>query len=406
MRILYTAPFVPYPPHDGGRLISFHYLKGLAQRGHELTLVLPLRRPEDLESAERLAEFGEVRTVPVRTRSTAAIALEALRYRESLRVRRHTLPEIVPMFVRALGDPLDLVFLDSLFTAYLLPFVRLERPRLPVALLELNSESQVFHRLVQVRGTLFLRLLALWEQPRITVAERAAARGVDRVLTLSDEDERTLRQLAGDIDTAVVGPGIPTYRGATIPPPRDPKSVLFLGSYHWPPNRDGARWLAREIWPRVRTRHPEARLLLAGADPTGEVARLADPSLGIEALGFVKDAVATTREVALTVVPLRIGGGVRLKILEALANERPLVTTPLGAEGLSLTPGEHALYAESAPDFADAVADLLADPARARALAVAGRERVEALYSWEAVVERLELLLKDIAREDRAPARP
>lgn len=406
MRILYTAPFVPYPPHDGGRLISFHYLKGLAQRGHELTLVLPLRRPEDLESAEQLAELGEVRTVPVRARSTAAIAWEALRYRESLRIRRHTLPEIVSPFVRALADPFDLVFLDSLFTAYLLPFVRLERPRLPVVLLELNSESQVFQRLVQVRGTHFLRLLALWEQPRITTAERAATRGVDRVLTLSDQDERTLRQLAGDIDTAVVGPGIPTYRGATIPPPPDAKSVLFLGSYHWPPNRDGARWLAREIWPRVRTRHPEARLLLAGADPTGEIARLADPSLGIEALGFVEDAVAVTREVAVTVVPLRIGGGVRLKILEALANERPVVTTPLGAEGLSLTPGEHALYAESAPDFADAVADLLADPARAHDLAVAGRKRVEALYSWDAVIARLEQLLEDVARQDRAPARP
>jgi glycosyltransferase involved in cell wall biosynthesis len=406
MRILYTAPFVPYPPHDGARLIAFHYLQGLAQRGHELTLVLPLRRPADAASAARLAELGDVQTVPVRARSTAAIAREALRHGESLRIRRHTLPEVLPHFARALATPLDLVFLDSLFTAYLLPLVRLERPRLPVALLELNSESQVFRRLAATKRSSLWKLLALWEQPRIIAAERGALRGADRVLALSAEDERTLRELGGDIETTVVGPGIPTYRGETIQPPADAQTVLFLGSYLYPPNRDAARWLAREIWPRVRSRHPQARLVLAGTDPMRRIARLADPSLGIETPGFVEDAVAVTRQATLTVVPLRIGGGVRLKILEALANERPLVTTPLGAEGLSLTPGEHALTAESAEDFADAVSGLLADPARARALAVAGRERVEALYSWDEVIGRLEAALSATAASAAAPAPP
>jgi glycosyltransferase involved in cell wall biosynthesis len=381
MRILYTAPFVPYPPHDGARLIAFHYLQGLAQRGHELTLVLPLRRPADAASAARLAELGDVQTVPVRARSTAAIAREALRHGESLRIRRHTLPEVLPHFARALATPLDLVFLDSLFTAYLLPLVRLERPRLPVALLELNSESQVFRRLAATKRSSLWKLLALWEQPRIIAAERGALRGADRVLALSAEDERTLRELGGDIETTVVGPGIPTYRGETIQPPADAQTVLFLGSYLYPPNRDAARWLAREIWPRVRSRHPQARLVLAGTDPMRRIARLADPSLGIETPGFVEDAVAVTRQATLTVVPL-------------------------GAEGLSLTPGEHALTAESAEDFADAVSGLLADPARARALAVAGRERVEALYSWDEVIGRLEAALSATAASAAAPAPP
>ncbi len=406
MRILYTAPFVPYPPHDGARLIAFHYLQGLARKGHELTMVLPLRRPEDPESAAHLAEFGDVRTVPVRGRSTAAIACEALRTRESLRIQRHTLPEMLPHLAHALAAPLDLVLLDSLFTAYLLPLVRLERPRLPVALLELNSESQVFRRLVATKRSSLWKLLALWEQPRITAAERGALRGADHVLALSAEDERTLRELGGDIETTVVGPGISTYRGETIPPPTDAKTVLFLGSYLYPPNRDAARWLAREIWPRVRARHPEARLVLAGTDPRRRIARFANPALGIETPGFVEDAVAVTRQATLTVVPLRIGGGVRLKILEALANERPLVATPLGAEGLSLTPGEHALTAESAEDIAEAVAGLLADPVRARTLAVAGRERVEALYSWDTVIERLEAALGATAATPAPPSPP
>ena len=99
-------------------------------------------------------------------------------------------------------------------------------------------------------------------------------------------------------------------------------------------------WLLGDIWPRVRRRLPAAGLILAGNDPTGEMRALADPAAGVEARGFVEDVGATTREAAVCLAPLRFGGGIRLKVLEALANERPVVGTPSGLEGLALRAGE------------------------------------------------------------------
>ncbi|NNE44782.1 MAG: glycosyltransferase [Gemmatimonadetes bacterium] len=406
MRILHTSPFLPYPPEDGGRLIAWNQIRGLAARGHMLDLVVPLRRPEDPGNVAVLEKIGRVHTVDIPARADALTAVSALGHNRSLRIERHALSDVSAAMERALAgedaNAPDLVFLDSLFTAYLAPVVRRVRPRTPCVLLQHNVESQVFDRLVERSDQGTLKLLRGWEAPRIRRAEREAAVAVDRVLTLSAEDARTMEALAPGCRTAVCGPGIPTYPGETIPPPAAGDTVLFLGSYRWPPNVDGARWLASEIWPLVRARRPEARLVLAGADPQGVIAPLADTALGIETPGFVEDAVATVRSAAVCVVPLRAGGGIRLKILEALANERALVTTTVGGEGLGLVPERHAAFADEPAAFADAVVSALEHPEGSAAMARGGRRHVEAEFSWDAAIARLESILEGVRAEGRA----
>jgi glycosyltransferase involved in cell wall biosynthesis len=178
--------------------------------------------------------------------------------------------------------------------------------------------------------------------------------------------------------------------------------VLFFGAYHWPPNVDAAEWMARRIWPRVRERAPDARLLLAGLDPKRRVAPLASAAHGIEATGFVNDAIAATRAAAVCVVPLRMGGGVRLKILEALANERPVVSTTLGAEGLGLSPDLHALFADDEASFSAAVIRLLANESEAARLAREGRRTVEERFAWPRVLDRLEAVLAEVGATRRS----
>jgi len=140
----------------------------------------------------------------------------------------------------------------------------------------------------------------------------------------------------------------------------------------------------------------------AGADPAGRITELADAAQGIETPGFVPDAVATVRSAALVVAPLHVGGGVRLKILEALANERPLVTTTLGAEGLPLVNGRHASVVDDAVSFAREIARLLEDRDDAICLAREGRALVEERFSWRTAIERLERILQEVITERRA----
>jgi len=396
VRVLYTTPFLPYPPIDGGRITPYHHLRGLSERGHRLTMVFGVRRPEDRANAARLEPFGEVKLVDVRRHGPVGTAAAAFATGQSFRIRRHALPEVAAELARRAAEA-DVVYLDSLFTAHALPAIRRARPDARVALFEHNVESRIFRNLVE-RDAGGWRAIAPWEIPRIERAEREAALAADVVLTLSDDDAATLRRIAPGADARTLGPGIDTFPGETIPPAPDRRCVLFLGSYHWPPNRDGARWLAREAWPRVRALVPDARLVLAGNDPSGRMRELADPDRGIDARGFVEDVVATTRAAAVCTVPLRWSGGIRLKVIEALANERPVVTTGPGIAGMPFRDGEDVLVRDDPGAFAEAVARLLRDESEASRLARNGRARVETEFSWNAVADRLAAVLEELRR--------
>jgi glycosyltransferase involved in cell wall biosynthesis len=403
MRILATSPFLPWPPIDGGRIVAYHHLRGLAARGHEITMFYATRRPEDTGNARHLEPFGRVRLAPARRRSAPGIALAALARGRSLREERHRVPGLAAALERLLEEerdrPFDVALLDSLFTGYLAPVLRARSPATRIVLFEHNVESQVFRRMVATTGSLGWRVVGAWETPRVEAAERRAALAADRVLMLSEEDAAALRAIAPAAKVSVLGPGVETFPGQAIAPPPEPRRALFLGSYHWPPNRDAVAWLLGGIWPRVRRRIPAARLVLAGNDRSGEMRALADPAAGVEARGFVEDVAAVTREAAVCLAPLRFGGGIRLKVLEALANERPVVGTPAGLEGLALRDGEHVTVAGDAEEVARAVAELLEDPERAARQARAGRARVEEAYSWEAVARRLEDAMRELTDE-------
>jgi glycosyltransferase involved in cell wall biosynthesis len=170
----------------------------------------------------------------------------------------------------------------------------------------------------------------------------------------------------------------------------------------WEPNREAARRLAKKIFPIVRRNVPAAELYLAGLDPSGFLRSLHHPEAGVHAIGRVEDSGKTIREAAVFAVPLRVGGGVRLKILEALANERPVVTTPVGAEGIPLAPGRHALIADRNEEIAEGIVSLLSEPERAAEVAREGRLLVEERFGWDNVVDRLEALLIRIGGGDRS----
>jgi glycosyltransferase involved in cell wall biosynthesis len=399
MRILYTTPFVPYPPTYGGTMISYHHLKGLAERGHELVMILPLRRRDDRDGAHVLGRLGTVRAVPVKMKSPAQFALESLVSGASLRIARHRFAAIEAETARALREEkrVDAVYLDTLFSTYLLPLFRSAIPHVPVVLLELNLESQVLERMAR-HGRGLSRLIAGWETKRLRAAEKIAHREVDAVLTLSEEDARAVRQTES-ARAHRLGPGITTFPGEAIPAPPAELIVLFFGSYQWPPNVDAAKWMAQEIWPRVLKREPRARLVLAGQDPRRMISHLAAEHSSIEVTGFVDDATRRTRSSTVCVAPLRVGGGVRIKILEALANERPVVATTLGAEGLGLVAERQALIADDADAFAGAITRLLQDRAVANQLARQGRQFVEQHFAWPRVMERLEKFLEQAIHE-------
>jgi glycosyltransferase involved in cell wall biosynthesis len=211
--------------------------------------------------------------------------------------------------------------------------------------------------------------------------ETAAARRFDRAIVVSEPERDALRRSDPRLAVSIVENGVDAAALSPLPEPPVTDTLLFVGTFTYRPNVDAALLLGREIFPLVRRAFPAARLLLVGHEPPDAV-RALGRELGVSLAGAVPDVRRAYERAAVAVAPLRAGGGTRLKILEAMALGRPVVSTRVGAEGLDVADGNDLLLADAPGDFAKAVARLLGDrPLRAR-LAANARRLVEARYDW------------------------
>lgn len=394
LRLLFTSTFVPLPPDSGGKLVPYNYITGLSKRGHDLTVVLPMRRDGDEEKAKTLREQSRIVPVAVPSRSIGRIANRVLLRGDALRIAYHRFRPVIEAVKRELhASEYDVILLDTLFTSYLIPVVRKAAPDTPVLLINHNVESLLFRRYLD-KASPSIRYPGSMEHRRMLRAERRALSGADRVIALSEQDREKMHDLSPETRISVLPPGTTVRPGETIPPPGHPRSLLFLGTYRWEPNVQAARWLVEKIFPCIREKVPDAVLRIAGDDPRGRVKRLHDPEKGVHVLGYVKDSKETVRDTAIFLVPILVGGGVRLKILEALANERAVVSTALGGEGLPFQHDRHLLLADTPDSFAEAAITLLHDPEHAARLARDGRRLVEEEYGWDRIVERVEGIIR------------
>ena len=234
---------------------------------------------------------------------------------------------------------------------------------------------------------------------RLRRFERRACETSDHVIAVSERDRLALASLApGAAGRIVLLPnGVDTeYWSPSADYDQDSASLseyslVFDGTMHFRPNVDAVIWFAEEIWPLVRASRPDLRFYIVGRNPTAQVRALASLP-GVTVTGTVDDARAWVAGATVYVVPLRMGGGTRLKVLQAMAMERAIVSTPVGAEGIAVERGEHMLLASSPKSFARATLDLLADPPRRASMGRAARKVVEAQYAWPVVLPALDII--------------
>jgi glycosyltransferase involved in cell wall biosynthesis len=210
----------------------------------------------------------------------------------------------------------------------------------------------------------------------------------DRVVFVTDSDRRAIEaqldrhhvRVAADHFTTIPICSDPIDKAA-IPPVAKPFRVTALGVMFWPPNAEGVAWFARDAWPQVRARHPEARLTIVGKNPPPLLTDLNGVD-GIEVAGFVPDVQSILAETAAFIVPQRAGGGMRVKILDTWCWGMPIISTRIGAEGIAVQDGENILLADTADELAQAVNRVLGDVTLANQLRHNGRRWIEAKYDW------------------------
>jgi glycosyltransferase involved in cell wall biosynthesis len=280
-------------------------------------------------------------------------------------------------------EQFDLVHADQLNMA---PFGR--ATGLPMVLDQHNAVWTIFRRLAEQEHGI-KRLLLELEWRRLKRYEGRVCRASAAVMTVSEED-RVALEAAGAPQNMPIIP-IAVEVAGIQPTQRQPNAqgMLSMATMYWPPNIDGVLWFAHEVLPLIRRDEPDAPFYIIGARPPAEVQTLTRDST-IEVTGYVDDPTPYLQSSALMVVPLRAGGGMRVKILEALARGIPVVSTTIGAEGIDVTPDEHLLIADDPADFAAAVVRLLRDRALADQLATNGRRHAIARYDWRAVCPAIE----------------
>jgi len=228
--------------------------------------------------------------------------------------------------------------------------------------------------------------------------EIAAYRDADSVIVITDDDAKILRA-EGDMPPLFLLPIVMAAHPRTAEP--RPPELLFIGGFNHLPNLDGLTWFVKDIWPRVHEAIPDARFTIIGSNTPAEV-RAFGALPGIEVLGFVEDTTAYLDRAAISIAPLRYGGGMKGKVVEAMSCGLPIVTTSVGVQGINAVSGEHCLIADHAADFAEAVTSLLNDPQRAREIGLAGQNHIARLCSPERVELALEQMLNTIVSHRRS----
>jgi glycosyltransferase involved in cell wall biosynthesis len=250
-----------------------------------------------------------------------------------------------------------------------------------------NLDSQIWARMGETAASPLTRWFAASQTPRVRAFESRLASSAAGLSCVSEPDAAALVELAPSARPLLVPNGVDLSRYVFRPEPAAEKLLFFVGDLSWPPNAEGIRWFRRQVWPLVLARHPDASAEILGREPPRDLAR--ESVSNFRLLGEGEDTRPLWRRAAVALVPLRAGGGTRLKILEAAASGVPVVSTSVGAEGLDLVAGEEILLADDERTFADEVASLLADPAKRERIARAARARVASLYDWTAIGRRL-----------------
>jgi glycosyltransferase involved in cell wall biosynthesis len=376
MNILWVSPFLPQAdaPHAGGRAMA-RWVEAVAAR-HDLTLLLRIE-PRDRPAAEawraRVAGLHLLtfRRPPPGPLQMARIAASYVR-----------LGRMANRLVAAGG--VDVLHVEYLETGIAID-ARLPVPRLVVAIDELGKPAR--HRFAIARGP--GRLGAWLYAAVIERLERRICRRFDRVLVLSEHDQRALLALDPSLSVGVLPFPINVDAARAGDGPREPDLLLFVGAMYRDVNVDAMRWFCAEVLPRVRVAVPGARLAIVGGGPGEEVRRLGRLP-GVTVTGFVETLEPWYGRAAAVVAPLRVAGGIASKIVDAMASGCAVVTTPIGNEGLGATPGDHLLVADEPAAFAQAVVRVLTNEPTRRRLGEAARAFALERFSFEASIGTLE----------------
>lgn len=389
------TPYFPYPLTSGGQIRSYNLLKKLAKK-HQVTLFSFIRKEKETEFIKNLSPFCEKIAVFKRRRawSLVNLLLAAVTPRPFLLSIYYS-----PAFKKAISLELnqgnyDLIHFECFYLMHNLP-----PTRVPILLVEQTIEYLVYQNVVREFPfwLLLLKPILYLDVLKIKLWEEHFWRRADRLVTMSDEDKNFIRACLPDKKIDVIANGVDSefFAEGERAPTAEP-TVLFVGQFRWPPNIDAALFLVQKIWPMIKEKVPQAKLWIVGRNPTPKILALAqDPNIAVEEVEDIRQVLS---QAWVLLAPIRNGRGTKYKVLEAMASGLPVVTTPLGIEGIESKDKEEVLVAGSAEALASATIGVLTNPDQGRSIAAKAKELVSRIYNWGLISKELDRVYQEVGR--------
>jgi sugar transferase (PEP-CTERM/EpsH1 system associated) len=391
VNILWLKTELLHPVDKGGRIRTYHMLREL-KREHRITyLTLDDGSAAD-DAMERAEEYcDEVIRIPLRTQRKRSPGF----YAELLRNLASTLPYPIWKYRSAAmraaiadvarQDQSDMIVCDFLAPAVNMP----DHAPCPTVLFQHNVEATIWERHATVASNPLAKAYLREQWRRMRAFERAQCRRFDHVVAVSRRDMEVFRSEYGVASVSEVPTGVDTeyFRPLGVVKP-ERHDLVFTGSMDWLPNEDAIVYFVDAILPRVRAAVPDVTLTVVGRNPSPRIAALGRQDEAVRITGSVADVRPHIERAAVFIVPLRIGGGTRLKIFEAMAMEKAVVSTSIGAEGLPVRDGVDIVLADTPETFASSVLGLLADQERAGEIGQCAAAVVRSEFGWDRVAEK------------------
>jgi sugar transferase (PEP-CTERM/EpsH1 system associated) len=399
MRVLVLDEEFPYPTNSGKRTRSFNLYKRLAAQFH-IRYIAYGERDSAAANALRSVDIEPV-AVSARVPSKQGLGF----YLRLLANFLSPQPYIVTshysrVYREAVRENLT-QFQPHLLLCEWTPYVLYARGHLSIKkmLSTHNVEADIWQRYYENERNRFRRWYIGRQWRKVERFEHAALNWVDGALAVSEQDRARLVHRCPGLRTALIPNGVDLDYFRPTPQPATRRHLVFTGSMDWRPNQDAARYFVRDILPLLRKARPDLECAFVGRDPPADIRELAMVP-GVHITGTVEDVRPYVERAAVYVVPLRIGGGSRLKILEAMAMGRAVVSTTVGAEGLDVVHDRHLMLANDPSGFAASVLRLLDDPDMCMRLAAAGRHIVEQRYGWSALADQYGSFIRTVVGDE------
>jgi polysaccharide biosynthesis protein PslH len=403
LKILYVSQMPASPPRFGAQARLHGLMTQLAQR-HDITAVMLVDDEFDIEECRVAMQAYCREVVLIRNPygrdglTKRLLQLRSLASTRSFERLRVVVPEMQQALDKVLrAQRFDIVNLEFTFLGHCNLHQAPAGAKIPVVVVDShNIDYDLARQYTRTGDGLLRRLYAEANWRKLRREELGTYGRADGVYLCSVADQQRLLDDIPAARTMV----IPNAADVDFYQPRpeysrpDGRTIVFFGLMSYMPNIDGAGWFINEIWPRIAEKNPDARCKIIGGSPSPQLLALAGPR--IEFTGFVPDLRPHLAEAAAVIVPLRLGGGTRLKIVEAMAMGKAMVSTTLGAEGIDAVPGQDILIEDQPDAFADSVLRLLAEPELAAQIGNSARQLSEARYAWSAAAKALEGFYREI----------